>query len=70
MSVNEGNLDRAARVILGIQLITLGVSGSVRDAAGILVILAGMVGVVTGISGHCLIYRWLGWSTLPKSQRG
>ena len=69
MAVNEGSLDRAARMIIGIQLLALGLSGVVRGTAGIVVILAGAVALITGIAGRCPLYKWLNWSTVPKCER-
>ena len=61
---NEGNVDRALRVIAGLALIGLAASGTVG--------LWGWIGVVplaTGLIGWCPAYTLLGMNTCPmKSQ--
>jgi hypothetical protein len=60
MKTNEGNLDRALRVIAGLVLIGLAATGTVG--------LWGYVGVVlllTGAVGYCPLYSLLGLSTCP-----
>ena len=58
MKINEASWDRAVRVIAGLLLIGLAVSGKIG--------LWGYVGVVpliTGIAGHCPMYSVLGIDT-------
>ena len=58
MKINEATWDRAVRVIAGLLLIGLAVSGKIG--------LWGYVGVVpliTGIAGHCPMYSVLGINT-------
>ncbi len=57
---NEGSLDRGARIVLGLVLLTLVFVGPQT--------LWGLVGVVpfaTGALGSCPLYRVLGVSTYP-----
>lgn len=57
---NEGNVDRALRVIAGLALIGLAASGTVG--------LWGWIGVVplaTGLIGWCPAYKLLGINTCP-----
>lgn len=58
--VNEGNTDRILRIIVGIALIVLGLATS-----QLLLAVVGLVPLLTGLSGFCLIYRLLGISTCP-----
>ena len=60
LKVNEGNTDRIVRIILGIVLIVLGLATSQH-----LLAVVGLVPLLTGLSGFCLIYRLLGISTCP-----
>lgn len=60
LKVNEGNTDRIVRIILGIVLIVLGLATS-----QLLLAVVGLVPLLTGLSGFCLIYRLLGISTCP-----
>jgi hypothetical protein len=69
MIVNESYLDRGARVVVGIQMMALGLSGAVAGNPGIGLTLLGTLLVVTGAAGRCLIYRWLGWSTVRPERR-
>lgn len=62
MSNNEGMLDRAIRVALGIALLSIVFIGP-RTAWGLL----GFVPLLTGPVGHCPIYRALGISTCRQS---
>ena len=60
LKVNEGNTDRIVRIILGIVLIVLGLATS-----QLLLAVVGLVPLLTGLSGFCLISRLLGISTCP-----
>lgn len=55
---NEGNLDRALRVIVGLVLIALVFVGPKTPLGWI-----GIVPLLTGIVGFCPAYRLLGLST-------
>ncbi|MDR9391819.1 MAG: DUF2892 domain-containing protein [Trueperaceae bacterium] len=69
MTKNEGPLDRAVRVVIGIVLLALPVFGV---AAGGLGWAAGIVGVVliaTGALGYCGLYRVLGVNTCPAPKQ-
>lgn len=63
MKVNEGVIDRSLRVVAGLVLIGLAVSGTV-GAWGYL----GVVPVLTGAVGMCPLYRLLGINTCPASR--
>jgi hypothetical protein len=60
MSKNEGNLDRAVRVIAGMALITLAATGTIGAWGWI-----GIVPVLTGAMGFCPLYTALGINTCP-----
>lgn len=60
MKTNEGTLDRALRVGLGVALLALVFVGP-RSLWG----LAGLVPLLTGLVGFCPLYRLLGVSTCP-----
>jgi len=57
MSVNESNLERVLRILIGLVLISLAV-GEPRTMWGLL----GVFPLLTGADGYCPIYRLLGWS--------
>ncbi|MFT3916074.1 MAG: DUF2892 domain-containing protein [Anaeromyxobacteraceae bacterium] len=59
---NEGTLDRAARIVLGLGLISLVFVGP-QTMWG----LVGLVPLATGALGFCPLYRVLGISTKPAA---
>lgn len=60
MTRNEGNLDRALRIILGLVLLSLVFIGP-QTAWGWI----GIVPLATGLMGWCPLYRLVGLSTCP-----
>lgn len=73
---NVGSAERVARVLgggllaaVGVALIAL-VGGPVwLVAVDVVLILLGLDFVVTGATGNCPLYRWLGWSTVRSMTR-
>jgi Protein of unknown function (DUF2892) len=61
---NEGTLDRFIRIVIGIALLSLTVAGP-KSMIG----LVGIVPIVTGLVGFCPLYRLMGVSTCPVSQK-
>lgn len=59
---NEGTIDRVARVILGLAVLSLVFVGP-QTAWGWL----GLVPLVTGLLGSCPVYTLLGLRTCPNS---
>jgi hypothetical protein len=62
--VNEGNIDRAVRVIAGLLLAVLGLMMQ-RTWLGLI----GLLPLMTGIVGYCPLYRLLGITTCPAANR-
>lgn len=60
LPVNEGTLDRALRVVLGVALLSLTLVGP-KTLWG----LVGLVPLVTGLAGSCPLYTLLGIRTCP-----
>lgn len=60
---NEGNVDRAIRVVLGVGLLALPFAAP--DLSWNVVGYLGVVPLVTGLVGTCPIYMLLGISTCP-----
>ena len=60
MPTNEGNLDRALRVIAGAGILSLAFIGP-QTAWGYV----GVVPLITGLVGYCPLYSLLGLSTCP-----
>jgi hypothetical protein len=58
MKTNEGTIDRAVRVLAGLVLIALAVTGTIGVWGWI-----GIVPVATGLIGWCPAYTLLGIST-------
>jgi len=63
---NVGMIDRAIRIIFGIILLYLFAGNIVAAPWSYLVALIGIILLVTGAVGTCLLYSMLGMSTLPK----
>ncbi len=63
MKTNEGTMDRAARVVGGIALITLAATGTVGVWGWI-----GIVPLATGALGWCPLYTVLGFNTCPMKK--
>ncbi|HYW58316.1 MAG TPA: DUF2892 domain-containing protein [Polaromonas sp.] len=64
MKTNEGTLDRSLRVILGLVLIGLAVTGTLGVWAYI-----GVIPLITGAVGMCPLYSLLGINTCPTPRR-
>jgi hypothetical protein len=62
MKVNEGTVDRAVRVVVGIGLLALGVF-VVKGTIGIVLDVLGVVLLATGLVGFCALYSLFGIST-------
>jgi hypothetical protein len=63
LPTNEGTVDRALRVIVGLALISLVFVGPKTPLGWI-----GLLPVATGLLGSCPLYTLLGWSTCPRKQ--
>jgi len=61
---NEGTIDRAIRIVIGLGLIALVFVGP-QSALGWI----GVVPLATGIFGFCPAYKLLGLSTCPMSKK-
>ena len=64
MRANVGHADRATRMTLGIMMMALGLSATVRGVAGITLVVVGALLLSTGTVGRCLFYRAFGWNTV------
>lgn len=61
MTANAGPVDRTLRIVVGLAVLSLTVLGP-RTSWGLL----GIVPLLTGLTGFCPAYAWLGISTCPK----
>ncbi len=64
MKVNEGTIDRAVRVLLGLALISLVYVGPKTPWGWI-----GLLPLATGLIGFCGLYALLGISTCPAKRK-
>jgi len=64
MKVNEGAIDRAVRVVLGLVLISLVYVGPKTPWGWI-----GILPLATGLVGFCALYAVLGISTCPVKRK-
>ena len=58
MPVNEGKVDRAIRIVLGLALIALVFVGPKTNWGGL-----GLIPLITGLTGFCGLYKLLGINT-------
>ncbi|MFY0309859.1 DUF2892 domain-containing protein [Leisingera sp. D0M16] len=65
MPRNEGTLDRALRIILGLILLSLVFTGP-QTLWGLI----GLVPLLTGLMGYCPLYQILGLNTCPLKKQG
>jgi hypothetical protein len=63
MKTNEHSVDRAARVIVGLVLLGLTLSGAIGIWGWL-----GVVPLATGLIGWCPLYAVLGLSTCPVNK--
>lgn len=63
---NEGAIDRAIRIILGLILIPAGIFAVEGGIWQVILIAAGSIALITGILGFCLLYIPLGITTKKK----
>ena len=63
---NVGNLERAARLVLGI--VILGLYGALEPPVRYLTLL-GLLPLGSALTGFCPIYAQLGWNRNRKSRR-
>jgi len=61
---NEGTIDRAARIVIGLGLLALAFVGPASPLGYI-----GVIPLVTGLVGFCPIYRVFGFSTCPAPKK-
>ena len=64
MKVNEGTIDRAVRVLLGLALISLVYVGPKTPWGWI-----GLLPLATGLVGFCALYALLGINTCPAKHK-
>ena len=65
MKTNVGGIDRVLRIVLGLALIALTLTGTI-GAWGWL----GLVPLATAAMGFCPLYTMLGFSSCPVKQNG
>lgn len=63
MKINEGVVDRSLRVVAGVVLIELAVTGTIGVWGYI-----GVIPLVTGAVGICPVYRLLGINSCPATR--
>lgn len=61
---NEGTIDRAARIVLGLGLLSLTFIGP-QSPLGFI----GLVPLATGLIGFCPLYKLVGFSTCPLPRK-
>jgi hypothetical protein len=64
MPINEGTIDRAVRIIVGLGLLALAFVGPQTPLGYI-----GLIPLATGVIGFCPLYKVLGLSTCPMQKK-
>lgn len=64
MKTNVGNIDRIARIAIGVILIALALTGTIGAWGWI-----GIVPLVTGLMRSCPLYSLIGFSSCPMPDR-
>ncbi|AMQ17824.1 hypothetical protein A0127_00850 [Thermococcus peptonophilus] len=64
MERNEGTVDRAVRVLLG--LILLGLWAANKIPYKTVALIVGLIALITGLTGFCAIYKLLGINTCKE----
>ena len=65
MKINQGNIDRVIRVIVGVALLSLLFTDSPYKWFGLI----GLIPLLTGITGFCPGYALFGMSTCPRDKK-
>lgn len=60
---NEGNVDRIIRIIVGVVLILVSAFATLNPTIKVVFIIVGVIALITGLTGFCLLYKLLGIST-------
>ena len=63
MTANVGSIDRVLRVVIGVVLVALAVTGTIGPWGWI-----GLVPLATAALGFCPLYAMLGFSTCPSKK--
>ncbi len=63
MKLNESNIDRIIRAVVGIVLLYLGFGGVLSGATAIVVDILGVILLFTGAVGFCPLYMLFKFST-------
>ncbi|MEM3364045.1 MAG: DUF2892 domain-containing protein [Candidatus Micrarchaeia archaeon] len=66
LEVNEGTIDRAVRIIVGVLAAAVAFFRMVMPPLDLLLYVIAVVLIITGITGFCGLYRLLGINTLSK----
>ena len=66
MKLNESNIDRIIRVVVGVVLLYLGFGGALSGVLAAVADAVGLILVLTGAVGFCPLYAIFKLSTLKK----
>jgi hypothetical protein len=66
MKLNESNVDRIIRAVVGVVLLFLGFGGALSGTLAVVADILGVVLLFTGAVGFCPLYAMLKFSTLKK----
>ena len=61
--INESNVDRGIRVVLGVVLLALSLGGVVAGGLGVVFTVLGVIALLTGALGNCPLYMMFKFRT-------
>ena len=67
MKMNMGTLDKTLRIIFAALFVALYITGVIRGALGIVILLIAAMFLITSIFGICPLYSVFGWNTRKKA---
>lgn len=63
MKLNESNLDRIIRIVIGLVILALGWLGVIPGTLGLVFKILGFIPLLTGLIGFCPLYALFGMRT-------
>jgi hypothetical protein len=67
LSANESTADRLIRIVIGVVLAALAVTGTVTEPVSYVALVVAAIAVVTGVVGFCPLYAVLRIGTKSKA---
>jgi len=69
MKKNVGKLDKMIRLLAALLMAVLVITGLVKGAVAVILVIAAVILLVTSLTGFCGLYTLLGMSTCPVKSK-